>query len=262
MVARTLVVPLDGSLFAERALPVAGAIAQRINGRLLLVTAPFKGTLSPKDYLAEVGERFPDLPIDATDTDEFLPASAIAKIVDESDDRIVCMTSHGHGRVMWSVLGSTAEEVVRHSERPVLLVGRNCQADFLTPDAHLLTCVDGSEASERIAPIAREWAEQLGLPIDAAFVCHPRDVPSAEHPETIVDPIVDSFGGREHVRAHLLRSSYVAGTLADFATDLPAGLIAMSSHGRTGFARATLGSVTMAVLQQATCPLLVTHLTP
>ena len=262
MIPRTLVVPLDGSLFAERAVPVAGAIAQRIGGRLLLVTAPLKGAIGPRDYFAEVAARFPDLPIDTTETEEFLPARAIAKVVDESDDRIVCMTSHGHGRVMWSMLGSTAEEVVRQSTRPVLLVGRNCHGDFLSPDAHLLTCVDGSEASERIAPTAREWAEQLGLAIDAAFVKHPLDVESAEHPESIVDPIVDAFGGPEHVRAHLLTGSYVAGTLADLAGDLPAGIIAMSSHGRTGLARATLGSVTMAVLQIAPCPLLVTHFTP
>jgi nucleotide-binding universal stress UspA family protein len=259
MIPKTYVVPLDGSPFAERAVPIAGAIAERVGGHLLLVTAPFKGTLEPHEYLAEVVERFPGVPIETTATDEYLPTSAIANVVGESDDRIVCMTSHGRGRLRWSMLGSTAEEVIRRSDRPILLVGRHCREDFLTPNAHMLACVDGSEKSERIAPIAREWAEQLGLSVDAAVVVHPRDVESAEHPENVIDPILRNFGGHEHVRAHLLTSSYVAGTLADFADDLPTGIIAMSSHGHRGLVRATLGSVTMAVLNLATCPLLVTH---
>jgi len=262
MVSRTLVVPLDGSPFAERAVPIAGAIAGRIGGRLLLLTAPYKGTLGPREYLAEIVERFPNLPIDTTETDEYLPTNAIAKVVEESNDRIVCMTSHGRGRLRWSMLGSTAEEVIRHSTRPMLLVGRNCHDNFMTPDARMLTCFDGTESSERIAPLALEWAGDLGLPMDAAVVVNPRDVESIEHPETLIDPMVEHFGGLDRVRPHLLTSSYVAGALADCAGDLPAALIAMSCYGRTGLARAALGSVTMAVLNLSTCPLLVTHIVP
>lgn len=126
----------------------------------------------------------------------------------------------------------------------------------------MLACVDGTESSEGIAPVAVEWAEQLGLEIDAAVVVHPRDVESTEHPEAILDPIVVHFGGPDRARAHLLTNAYVAGTLADFAGDLPAAMIAMSCYGRSGVARVALGSVTMAVLDLAACPLLVTHGTP
>ncbi len=254
--------PLDGSPFAERAVPVAGAIAERVGGRLLVVTAPYKGTIGPREYLAEIVERFPSLPIDTTETDEYLPTNAIAKVVEESDDRIICMTSHGRGRLRWSILGSTAEEVIRDSTRPMLLVGRNCHDGFMTPDARMLTCVDGTESSETIAPVALEWAQGLGLAMDAAVVVNPRDVESIEHPETLIDPIVEHFGGPDRVRARMLTSSYVAGALADCAGDLPAALIAMSCYGRTGLARAALGSVTMAVLNLAACPLLVTHIVP
>ena len=59
--------------------------------------------------------------------------------------------------------------------------------------------------------------------------------------------------------AHLLRANYVAGKLADYADDLPAALMAINSHARTGFQRFSLGSETMAVLHLAPCPVLVVH---
>jgi nucleotide-binding universal stress UspA family protein len=93
----------------------------------------------------------------------------------------------------------------------------------------------------------------------AAIVVHPLDVETARHPEVLLDPIVEQFGGPEHASANLLKSSYDAGVLADFAADLPAALIAMECHGTTGLARAVLGSVTMGVVHLAPCPVLVTH---
>jgi nucleotide-binding universal stress UspA family protein len=39
MAPKTFVVPLDGSEFAERALPVAETLAERLGGSLLLVSA-------------------------------------------------------------------------------------------------------------------------------------------------------------------------------------------------------------------------------
>ena len=259
MVAQTFVVPLDGSGFAERAIPVASAIAERVNGRLLVVSAPYHGVLHPDEYLAGIVARYPNVPVETRAHPDFLPADAILNVVRESDDRVVVMSSHGRGRVRWSMLGSTAEEVVRQSDRPLFLVGRHCRDDFLTPGARLLACVDGTETSERIAPIATEWAARLGLAVNAAIVIHPQDVANIEHPEVLLDPIVEHFGGLDRAHATLLRNAYVAGALADFAGELPASLIAMSSYARTGIARVSLGSVTMAVLQLAECPLLVTH---
>jgi nucleotide-binding universal stress UspA family protein len=259
MVPKTYVVPLDGSAFAERAIPVASALAERIGGRLLLLAAPHNGPLAPREYLAEVGARYTAIPVDTISNVAHLPADAIATVVGESDDRIVCMTSHGRGGLRWSVLGSTAEEVVRRSDRPVVLVGRHCRDDFMTRCTHMLAAIDTAENASRLAPIAREWAQHLALQMDAAVVVHPLDVESHEQPAPLLDPIVEEFGGAGNVRATLLSSTYVAGALADYAADLPAAMIAMNTSGRTGLARVALGSVTMGVLHLSDCPLLVTH---
>ena len=259
MTPATYVVPLDSSPFAESAVPVAVALAERDGGGVLLVSASYRGPLEPRTYLDEVAARYPGATIDTMPNVAPLPADAILKVVGEADDRVACMTSHGRGGLRWSMLGSIAEEVVRRTDRPMLLVGRHCRDDFLTRGTHVLACVDAPESAGRIAPVALEWAERLGLRTDVAVVVHPLDVDHVVHPDALVDPIVETFGGAERVHAHLLTSSYAAGALVDLAGDLPAALMAMNCSGRTGLARVALGSVTMAVLHLAACPVLVAH---
>jgi nucleotide-binding universal stress UspA family protein len=257
MASPTFVVPLDSSAYSERALPVATSLAQRTGGRLLLVSVQDHGPLRPAEYLDEIARCPRPVPVETVGISDTYPADAIVKIVGESDDRIVCMTSHGRGGLRWGIVGSVAEEVVRRAERPTLLIGRHCHEDFF-PAPNLLACVDGPESASRVAPAALDWAERLGLAVHAAVVVHPLDIESAEHPEVLLEPIVEQFGGPDHVKATMLTSRYPEGTLADYAAELPAAIIATNSHARTGLARFALGSTTMALLHQAPCPLLVT----
>jgi nucleotide-binding universal stress UspA family protein len=260
MIPQTFVVPLDGSEYAERALVIATAFAHRVDGRLLLVSALDHGPLHPADYLDEIAARSWGVKVETEAVTDRSPAAAISAIVGESDDRVVCMTSHGRGGVRWGIVGSVAEAVIRRADRPTLLVGRRCREDFLVGAGHLLACVDGSESSAQLAPVASSWADLLGLDVRAAIVVHPLDVESAEHPEVLIDPITEQFGGSDRVAVTVLTGRYVEGKLADFGDALPAALIAVNCHGRTGVARFALGSTTMGLLHQASCPLLVTSM--
>jgi nucleotide-binding universal stress UspA family protein len=168
------------------------------------------------------------------------------------------MTSHGRGGLRWGLLGSVAEEVMRRTDRPTLLVGRHCRENFLTDTRYLLACVDGSDSAAELAPVALDWADRLALDIHIANVAHPLDVESAEHPEKFLDPIVELFGGSNHVAATLLRSRFPEGALADYARDVRAAVVAVNSHCRTGLARFALGSTSMGLVSQAPCPVLVT----
>lgn len=261
MVPTTIVVPLDGSEFAERALPVARALAERLGSGLLLVTTRSDHDPEPpEDYLARVVESTPGLPTRTLVIHEGPTAAAIALVAREHPGRVVCMTTHGRGGLRWAVLGSVAEEVVRQSSDPVVLVGRRCWTSWPTAPAGLVVCTDGSATSREIVPHACEWAKALGLEVRIAEVTHPLDVESATHPGAVLQPLVDQ-ARTEGVTAHavLLRSSYPAGALVDYAESLPASMLAMSSHGRTGLARVAFGSVTMGVLNTAPCPVLVTR---
>ena len=168
MTPKTLVVPLDGSEYAERALPIAETVAERIGGSLLLLSAQYHGPLRPHEYLEERAALCGRCPVDLIATKEELAEDAIVDALDNRDDLVVCMTTHGRGRLRWAVLGSVAEDVIRRTGRPTLLVGRNCRTDFLDRSPHLVACSDGSEDSAELAPVAREWADLLGLDHEVA----------------------------------------------------------------------------------------------
>jgi nucleotide-binding universal stress UspA family protein len=257
MASPTFVVPLDSSAYSERALPVATALAQRAGGRLLLVSVQDHGPLRPREYLDEIAACPRPVPVETVGISDMLAADAIVKVVSESDDRIVCMTSHGRGGLRWGLVGSVAEEVVRRADRPALLIGRHCREDFLTDARYLLAAVDGPEATARLARPVIDWAERLGLELQAATVVHPLDVESADHPEKVLEPIIEELGGADHATATLLVATYPQGALADHAADIGAAIIAASSHCRTGLSRFAIGSTTMGLVHQAPCPVLV-----
>jgi nucleotide-binding universal stress UspA family protein len=107
--------------------------------------------------------------------------------------------------------------------------------------------------------VARAWAESLGLDLRVAVVVHPLDVESAEQSGTLLGAMATKFGSALPADATMIRSSSPAAALADYAEELPAALVAMNCHGRSGLGRFALGSTTMSVLQLASCPLVVTH---
>jgi nucleotide-binding universal stress UspA family protein len=136
-----LLVPLDGSNLAERALHFATGIARPESVSVLLrveeqmQTAlraggvggarPGPGTVesSPGTYLASIAEtmRSKGLRVD-TDIRQGRPAAQILDAAQAHESDVIVMATHGRsGPARW-LLGSVADEVVRHADRPVLLV--------------------------------------------------------------------------------------------------------------------------------------------
>ena len=128
MTSPSLVVPLDGSAFAERAIPIARALANALHGSLLFVSSSVQGPDDPSAYLHGVAAALPEVAIEAVVSDR-PAAEAIEMLTSGAEERTLCMTSHGRGRLRWAVLGSVAETVVASSTRPVVLVGPHCTQD-------------------------------------------------------------------------------------------------------------------------------------
>ena len=115
--------------------------------------------------------------------------------------------------------------------------------------------VDGTNVAPAVEPDAVDWAKTLGLEVHVATVIHPLD---AAGPDAVLDAVVERMEAQGvHPHRYVLRSTYAAGAIADFAETVDADLVAMSSHARTGTARVALGSVTMGVVGMARCPVLV-----
>jgi nucleotide-binding universal stress UspA family protein len=249
---------LDGSPLARRALDVALPLAARLDvGVVALSCAWDTDRASAEAIAAGAVEADPKGRVESIVISGTTPTDAIARVARERSAG-VCMSSHGRGRLRWAVLGSVAESVILESSEPVLLVGHRAEPRWDVPSRTVIVAVDGSTASPRAVRAACEWAVALDLEVELEYVSHPLDVEDAVHPETVLGPlaaILEESGLPR--RIHHDRSSYAAGAIADRAEEPPAALLVVASHGLTGFARFALGSVSMGVLNVASCPVLV-----
>ncbi len=259
MIPKTIVVPLDGSELAERAVPVATPLAHHLGADVVLTSATYGDTRARSSYLDHVAVLSGDDGIERVVIADTEAVDAIEQTVGARPGAMVCMTTHGRGRLRWAVTGSVAEDVIRASTEPILLVGPRGEPSWSRPARRVVACVDGTEAGRAATRQACAWAHALDLQVHLVFATHPLDVESTEHPETIFEPfaeIVRAEGLAVHAE-QLFRSSFLGGALADFAEEPPATLIVMAAHRHTGLARAVLGSTIMAVLNVASCPVLV-----
>jgi nucleotide-binding universal stress UspA family protein len=255
----SLLVPLDGSRLAERAMHVASPLAARFGAGLELLTTEWPDdSRSPEDYLDCVagflGRAAPTTVVDP----ERHAVEAIEHVVHEHPGTLVCMTTHGRGRFRWAALGSIAETVIRDASAPLLLVGPHGEPTWDRDPGGVVVCVDGSPAALPEVIEACRWAEMLGLGLTIAYVDHPLDIDGHRTVGQMLAPLEEAAQLRGiAVTTRTIISSSVAGALADFADDSGATLLVMGAHGRRGLARFALGSVTMGVVNAATCPVLV-----
>jgi nucleotide-binding universal stress UspA family protein len=160
-----VVISLDGSAVAESALRPGFAIAQRANACVTLLRAidAQESESSCTDYLRRAGERFAGVATFDVVTTGGPPADALLDAT-ASGSALLCMASRGRGAVSRLVFGSVAEEVLRRSAGPVVVVGPSSGSlPLLSETAWLLCCTDGSQAAERAAPAAAWFAQALEL---------------------------------------------------------------------------------------------------
>ena len=255
----TIVVPLDGSDLADRAVPTAVRLARPASGRLvLLAVACDDHTEAMRTHLDEVAAGVADVPVSTVVAGGREVADAIVDVA-AAHHASICMTSHGRGGLRWAVLGSVAERVVAASARPVLLVGPHCAPDWSPGPGPVVVAHDGSPMSDTLLGAACAWARHLDTSLLLTTVIHPLDAEDAERPGAL-------FAEPEaRIRAHgcavdhlLVQRHFPAGVLADLAVERKAPLVVMASHGRHGLERLVLGSTTTTVLDLVPCPVLAT----
>ena len=171
---KTILVPLDGSRFAEHALPAALAVARRCGAtlRLLTVSAPLvDGTMEGivftpgeleaelasrcQEYLDDVAARvraLADGPV-AADLAQGEVAEMVCGQIAKTGADLVVLATHGRGATQRFWLGSTTDEVIRRAETPLLLVRPGEGEADLSAQPRLspaLVSLDGSAHAEQI----------------------------------------------------------------------------------------------------------------
>jgi nucleotide-binding universal stress UspA family protein len=194
---RSLLVPLDGSPFAEHALPLALSIARRAEAELQLVCVhrtpeadhPAHHFLNEESwvtewktrheaYLGNIAQR-----LRAAGGKAVTPlvlqgeiAGSICKQVMEAGTSLVVMTTHARGPLgrMW--LGSVADLLIRELSRPLLLVRPLEERVDLSLDVvlkHILIPLDGTPLAEQILEPAVTLGEAMGAEYTLLRVIRP-----------------------------------------------------------------------------------------
>lgn len=191
---KRIIVPLDGSTRAERAIPIAARIARASEGSIILlriVTEPFevgsqvvplsgfpstsleKDINIAKNYLAAIARRFE---LDGIGLKMKVIAGSVAqKILDTEEEEqadLVVMCSHGNTGFRRLVLGSVAQKVTRHSTAPVLVLRQDGSVpvssypDNLRPIRAVMAVValDGSDLAEEALMPAASLVMALAAP--------------------------------------------------------------------------------------------------
>jgi nucleotide-binding universal stress UspA family protein len=266
---RTVIVPLDGSVDAEIALPHARALAGT-DGRLLLLTSVWNGEpVSPRRYMEDRALELAAGPAKVRVALDERPSTAILQLAAQHPQAEVCMATHGRNGLGQAVLGSTAEVVLRGTDRPIVLVGPHAAYEPARAAAHnVVLAVDDPGSAEALVPAAADfadrhhqhlWTIQAVAPAPYPVVADAA-VPSRLGEASGVAPTVELLSARAlGTETKTLVAMDPAGAIVGFAHDLPASYLAVGSHGRRGVARIALRSVAMRIVHDAPCPVLVTR---
>jgi nucleotide-binding universal stress UspA family protein len=260
-----IIVPLDGSRGAEVALPHARALAG--DGTLHVLTSIWKGEPpAPRRYHEDRALRLAGEPAEGHIGVEEPPSAAIARFAGQFPDALVCMASHGRNALSQAVLGSTAEAYLRDAVGPTVLVGPHANfAPARWEAANLIVAVDDEETAAVLAPVASGLVDRYGVRLWVVQAVAPAPYPFAVG--TAEDLAGEATGADELVRLLAVSHRSVetkvvvatdpANAVVQFAEDLPASLVLMTTHARRGIARLALGSVAMRVVHRAPCPVVV-----
>ncbi len=192
------------------------------------------------------------------------PADQILEVARGRKADLIAISTHGRagvGRLLW---GSVAEAVLRRAELPVLVTRPGSHE---RPWKKIVVALDGSERGEAILPDAVRVAKKLGAALDLVRVAVPvppllgiGDVPTpllpADDPLPYLKTVVERVS-HEGVEARAVGlEGGVRTRILQHVQESGAGLLCLTTHGRTGLARVLLGSTAEDLLRHAPCPVL------
>ncbi|HSJ31642.1 MAG TPA: universal stress protein [Longimicrobiales bacterium] len=292
---KRIMVPVDGSGFAEYGLPPALALVRATGARLHLVMVHEPPLMIERslmglevleaqqkemeeEYLTALFERLTEQGMNAersviTGT----PADALANFARRRDIDLIVMSTHGHGGLSRYWIGSVADGLIRRSRVPVLLFrpveGASGPGESFV--RRVLVAVDGSPASERALPAAADICAATGaactlirvvvppsraitsrLP-DTARMVRERTEEESREAEAYLRDLVGESSLPDSTRTEIVTGYDAAAAIVRTAETERADMIAVGTRGHGGAARMLLGSVADKLIRASPVPVLV-----
>ena len=249
-----IVVPLDGSDMAARALTPAAVLAAEHDATVVIasVVAPsFVASMTENARIqaSAAGIQYPVINLIVSAR---APAAQLISALDAEPDALLCMATTGRSHV-GQAIGSVAEEVLRARSGPSLLVGPRCEITRFKSSGLVVLPSDGSDVANEVIPLAARWIKAHDLDPVVVSVAAANDSRPPD-PDPTAD-LLEAEAGRSVARRTLPGDNPPA-AIVDYVDDSDAALVIVSTHGRTGLPRFVLGSIAMEIVHDATCPVL------
>lgn len=274
---KTIIVPVDFSKYSEYALEAAAQWARKFDAHLLVVhmlelsTVHAYGEETETDRISRAlfytknaekqFDSFLDKPylksIAITPIiRHFKVFSELGDIAENKNADLIVMGSKGSGGLSEFFIGSNTEKVVRHSNIPVLVIKNRI------PNWEIKKIVFASDFSEKSVPSFQKAIRMLA-PLQAELQLLHVNLPdesfmsSDELRERVSNFLMKAEGNLDR----LATINYISDRSAEdgilkYAAWAKVDLIAMTTHGRTGFARFFEGSVAEKLANHGHIPLL------
>lgn len=263
---QTILVPVDGSDFSARALPVASELARRTGATIHLALVhdpsayiPFvPGEVAVPVYDADLVKAQREADHALLDravatlassgvrvVGQFLEGTVIESLVEYGQQvaaELTVMTTHGRGGFARLRLGSVATAFLTRATTPVLLVhGAGHEQDShpapVLPTGTLLCPLDGSPFSEHVLPHAAGFADACGMRMALFSVTTPHAVAMAPFATEalLADPSVLEQEERDRA-AYLERAAKACppGTTTHGVTDMSVARAILDEAHRVG----------------------------
>jgi nucleotide-binding universal stress UspA family protein len=259
-----VLVPLDGSLLSEEALPAAARLARAAEGSLILMHA-----VTPSEYFSVTAAQYVQqerrrsavyLQKLAEHTgngslgvqERIVTGEASREIVAEakrSHADLIAMSSHGRSGIREWPFGSVAERVLRSTSVPVLVFRGSPGKSYTI--RKILIALDGSEEALQVVGPAVDIATAFQATIVLAHVGKREPAGMKVARKLLLEHKVP-FEGR-------LLSGPPAETLLGLLDEEKADLLALTTTGKTKSDQLCFGRVAEEILKCCGRPILVVH---
>lgn len=186
----------------------------------------------------------------------------------------VALPTHGRSGAARALLGSVAEDVLRHAPVPTLMLTDAMLAAPLPAAGRAVLAAADEEADAAALQPAADVARRLGLPLILLAVVPNRDgpphgggAPAAATPTPALQrlharlqalrPVAAALAGDLHVEVEAVVGDDAAAAILARAEATDIGFVVLGTHARTGLARAFRGSVAESVARRCPRPVLV-----
>ena len=268
---KRILVPTDFSQQAENALKVAVQLAKKYNSEIFalhsmemplhLASSGDSGSLPESLFFIKLAEKhfneLKELPfLDGIEINQAIGHREIyedlEEVVEKNKIDLVVMGSSGASGFKEMFVGSNTEKVVRTSKIPVLVIKNNHQ-DFNVKDFVFAT--DFSEECRAPFNNAQKFATALDAKLHLLFVNTPADFKTSAEALDIMNYFVKGMGV-ENYTLNIYNDNSIEKGILNFAKQIDAQLIGMSTHGRKGISHFFNGSISEDMVNHANMPVI------